>query len=168
MTTSTLTQEEQRTVDIKIHRLDHAPESLPFYATSGSAGMDVRAAITEPLTLKPMERTLVATGLIMMIPEGYECQIRPRSGLSIKHGISLINCVGTIDSDYRDEVKVPLINLSEKEFVIEPGERIAQLLFAPVTQAQWNEVTMDDVAQNKKRLVESGGRSGGFGSTGTK
>ncbi len=166
MTSITLTPQEQRTVDVQIHRLDHAPESLPFYATSGSAGMDVRAAITEPLTLKPLERSLVPTGLMMMLPEGYECQVRPRSGLSIKHGITLINCVGTIDSDYRDEVKVPLVNLSEKEFVIQPGERIAQLIIAPVTQAQWHEVSRAKITEDKERLMAEGGRQGGFGSTG--
>lgn len=152
-----------KTVSVAIHRLEHAPDTLPHYATPGSAGMDVRAAISEPITLAPLGRTLVPTGFIMLLPEGYECQIRPRSGLSIKHGISLINCVGTIDSDYRDEVKVPLVNLSDTPYTIEPNERIAQLIIAPVTQAIWEEVDGDTVADSKKTLV----RSGGFGSTGT-
>ena len=120
-----------RFIAVPIHKLAHAPKELPHYATTGSAGMDVRAAITEAITLQPFERQLIPTGLILLLPEGYECQIRPRSGLSIKHGITLINCVGTVDSDYRDEVKVPLVNLSQQAFTIEPGERIAQLVIAP-------------------------------------
>ncbi len=162
------TQQQERTITIQVHRLAHAPEALPFYATPGSAGMDLRAAITEPLTLNPMARTLVPTGLIMMIPEGHECQVRPRSGLSIKHGITLINCVGTIDSDYRDEVKVPLVNLSDKPFVIDPGERVAQMIIAPITQGRWSEVSLETITKDKQRLMDSGGRQGGFGSTGTR
>lgn len=146
-----------RKVSVQLKRLAHAPEDLPFYATPGSAGMDIKAAIDAPLTLEPMQRELVPTGFIIQLPEGYECQIRPRSGLSIKHGITLINCVGTIDSDYRHEVKVPLVNLSKDAFTIEPGDRIAQMLVAPVTRVQWEEI--EDV-----ELVA--GRSGGFGSTG--
>lgn len=145
------------TVEVAIHRLPHAPERLPAYATPGSAGMDVQAAINTPLTLQSLERALVPTGLIMMLPEGYECQVRARSGLSIKHGITLVNGVGTIDSDYRNEVKVALINLSTEPFTIQPGDRIAQLVIAPVTQIRWQEAAMVS-------LVE--GRNGGFGSTG--
>ncbi|MGE0199684.1 MAG: dUTP diphosphatase [Candidatus Melainabacteria bacterium] len=144
-------------MSIPLQRLAHAPAALPAYATPGSAGMDVRAAIAEPVTLAPMGRRLIPTGLIMQLPEGFECQIRPRSGLSIKHGITLINAVGTIDSDYRDEVKVPLVNLSTEPFTIQPGERIAQLVIAPVTQAAWRLVDAVDTAVN---------RQGGFGSTG--
>ncbi len=147
---------------VEVHQLDHAPENLPAYETRGSAGMDIRAAITEPITLKPFERQLIPTGLIFIIPEGFECQIRPRSGLSIKHGITLINCVGTIDSDYRHEVKVPLVNLSQEAYTIEPDERVAQLVFAPVTQARWSEVSMETVEASKVGLE----RQGGFGSTG--
>ncbi|WP_303672962.1 dUTP diphosphatase [Vampirovibrio chlorellavorus] len=144
-------------IQVAIHRLAHAPKHLPAYATPGSAGMDVQAAIGVPLTLQPLERTLVPTGFIMMLPEGYECQVRARSGLAIKHGICLANGVGTIDSDYRHEVKVALINLSSEAFTIQPGDRIAQLVIAPVTQVRWTEA--EDVV-----LVE--GRQGGFGSTG--
>jgi len=145
------------TVTVAIQRLPHAPEQLPAYATPGSAGMDIAAAIDSPVTLQPMERTLIPTGLIMGIPEGYECQLRARSGLAIKHGICLINGIGTIDSDYRHEVKVALVNLSTESFTIQPGDRVAQAIFAPVTQAVLDLVT-------SLELVE--GRSGGFGSTG--
>ena len=155
-------------VTVQVHQMAHAPEALPMYATPGSAGMDVRAAITEPITLQPFERQLIPTGLMMMLPEGYECQIRPRSGLSIKHGVTLINCVGTVDSDYRDEVKVPLVNLSQQPFTIEPNERIAQLVIAPVTQAAWQPVSFETIADDKARLADAGGRQGGFGSTGTR
>lgn len=142
---------------VEIHRLPHAPEDLPAYATPGSAGMDVRAAIAGPVTLQSLERRLIPTGFVMQLPPGYECQVRPRSGLSIKHGITLINCVGTIDSDYRNEVMVPLVNLSAEPFTIQPGDRIAQLIVAPVEPFEWREV--GDV-------MAVAGRSGGFGSTG--
>ncbi len=145
------------TIQVAIHRLAHAPKHLPAYATPGSAGMDVQAAIGVPLTLQPLERALVPTGFIMMLPEGYECQVRARSGLAIKHGICLANGVGTIDSDYRHEVKVALINLSNEAFTIQPGDRIAQLVIAPVTQVQWTEA---------EEVVMVEGRQGGFGSTG--
>lgn len=151
------TQQANQTLQVPIHRLPHAPKHLPAYATSGSAGMDVQAAIGVPITLQPLERTLIPTGLVMMLPEGYECQVRARSGLAIKHGICLANGVGTIDSDYRHEVKVALINLSNEEFTIQPGDRVAQLVIAPVTHIQWEEA--DDVV-----MVD--GRQGGFGSTG--
>jgi dUTP pyrophosphatase len=147
----------QEIVEVPIHRLAHAPKSLPAYATAGSAGMDVQAAIGVPVVLEPLERALVPTGLVMMLPEGYECQVRARSGLSIKHGIALANGVGTIDSDYRHEVKVALVNLSNETFTVQPGDRIAQLVIAPVTHIRWEET--DEV-----HAVE--GRSGGFGSTG--
>jgi dUTP pyrophosphatase len=142
---------------LEVFKLPHAPEILPAYATLGSAGMDLRAAITEPITLAPLQRVLVPTGLILHIPEGYEVQLRARSGLAIKHGISLINGVGTIDWDYRHEVKVGLVNLSNEAFTIEPEERICQMVVAPVIQATI-------VAVTETRLCES--RSGGFGSTG--
>jgi dUTP pyrophosphatase len=153
----TLTSAEQAQVEVPIHRLSHAPQTLPAYATPGSAGMDVQAAIDAPVTLQPLERHLIPTGLIMMLPEGYECQVRARSGLSIKHGIALANGVGTIDSDYRHEVKVALINLSNEAFTIQPGDRVAQLVIAPVTQARWKETDTVNTVD---------GRSGGFGSTG--
>lgn len=147
----------QDIVEVPIHRLAHAPKHMPTYATPGSAGMDVQAAIGVPVTLEPLERALIPTGLVMMLPEGYECQVRARSGLSIKHGITLANGVGTIDSDYREEVKVALVNLSNETFTIQPGDRIAQLVIAPVTHIRWQET--DEI-----QSVE--GRNGGFGSTG--
>jgi dUTP pyrophosphatase len=144
-------------LQVALQKMPHAPENLPAYATPGSAGMDIAAAIDASITLQPMERALIPTGLIMAIPEGYECQLRARSGLAIKHGISLINGIGTIDSDYRHEVKVALVNLSTEAFTIQPGDRIAQAVFAPVTLAQWKEVPSLELVA---------GRSGGFGSTG--
>ena len=144
-------------VTVGIQKLPHAPGDLPAYATPGSAGMDVRAALAEPVTLAPMERVLIPTGFIIELPNGYECQVRARSGLSIKHGITLINAVGTIDSDYRDEVKIPLVNLSTEPFTIQPGDRVAQLIVAPVTQVAWRELAT---------VSRTAGRDGGFGSTG--
>jgi dUTP pyrophosphatase len=132
---------------------------LPIYETVGSAGMDVRAHIDAPIELKPLQRALVPTGLFLEIPVGYECQVRPRSGLALKKGITVLNSPGTIDADYRGEVGVILINLSDETFVIEDGERIAQLVFASVEQAQW-EVTTELSA------TERG--AGRFGSTGIK
>jgi len=147
---------------IMIQRLPHAENiPLPTYATQGSAGMDVAAAIDTPITLNPMERTLVPSGFSMAIPEGYEIQIRPRSGLALKHGITVLNTPGTIDSDYRGEVKVLLINLGAEDFVIEPGMRIAQLIIANVTQTTLEEVeTLEDSQTNRSPA--------GFGSTGLK
>jgi dUTP pyrophosphatase len=142
---------------IYVYKLPHAPLELPFYATKGSAGMDVQAAIGEPITLQSLERKLIPTGLILHIPEHYEVQLRPRSGLSIKYGVTLVNCVGTIDSDYRKEVFVPLINLSSEPYAIEPGERIAQMIAAPLAHAKLEEVF---------EIIELSSRSGGFGSTG--
>jgi len=132
---------------------------LPAYETSGSAGMDVRAAVAEgaPVTLKPGERALVPTGLSVAIPEGYEIQVRPRSGLAAKHGVTCLNTPGTIDSDYRGELKVILINLGAEPFKVLRGERIAQLVLAPVTRLGWREVdALDETARG----------AGGFGSTG--
>lgn len=146
-------------ITVAIQRLPHAPESLPEYKTDGSAGMDLQAAISDPLTLGPLERALVPTGWKIALPDGYEAQIRARSGLSIKHGVALVNGVGTIDWDYRDEVKVGLVNLSNEAYTILPGDRIAQLVIAPVTQAEWFEVTTIEEAL-------ASGRNGGFGSTG--
>lgn len=139
-----------------INRSHHA---LPSYETGNSAGMDVRAFIDEPIELKPFQRVLVKTGLYMEIPEGFECQVRPRSGLALKKGVTVLNTPGTIDADYRGEVGVILINLSEETFVIQDGERIAQLVFAPAQQAVWEEVEV---------LSETDRGAGGFGSTGVK
>ena len=132
---------------------------LPAYETAGSAGMDVRAAVpeAEPMVLKPGERALVPTGLSVAIPEGYEIQVRPRSGLAAKHGLTCLNTPGTIDSDYRGEIKVILINLGAEPFTIQRGERIAQLVLAPVTRLAWREVDA---------LGETDRGAGGFGSTG--
>ena len=133
--------------------------ALPAYETAGSAGMDLRAAVAadEPLILAPQARAMVPTGLSFAIPLGYEVQIRPRSGLAAKHGITCLNTPGTIDSDYRGEIKVILINLGDADFVIERGDRIAQMVLAPVTQAVWDEVAV---------LDETSRGAGGFGSTG--
>ncbi len=143
-------------VPVSVMRLPHGQGlDLPAYATSGAAGMDVLAA--EDVTLAPGARHAVATGLAMAIPEGYEIQVRPRSGLALKHGISVPNTPGTIDSDYRGELKVILINLGTEPFAICRGDRIAQLVLAPVVQAGWVEVD---------KLDETVRGSGGFGSTG--
>ena len=141
---------------LKIQKLAHN-KVLPEYKTSGAAGMDLCAAIEEPVTLKPLERTLIPTGLKIELEHGYEAQIRPRSGMSIKHGITLINCVGTIDEDYRGEVCVAVVNLSNDTYTIEPGERIAQMVIAKYEQAQ-----IEVVAE----LTDTVRGEGGFGSTG--
>lgn len=141
---------------LKIYRMPHN-KFVPEYKTEGAAGMDLCAAITEPITLKPLERYLVPTGLKIELEHGYEAQIRPRSGLSIKHGISLINCVGTVDEDYRGEVCVGVVNLSNDEYTIQPDERIAQMIIARVEQAKIEVVT---------ELSETSRGEGGFGSTG--
>jgi dUTP pyrophosphatase len=143
-------------VNIKVLRLPHGADlPLPTYATAGAAGMDLRAA--ESLTLKPGARALVATGLAMALPEHFEAQVRPRSGLAVKHGITVLNAPGTIDCDYRGEIKVPLINHGTEDFVIARGDRIAQLVVAPVTIATLQEVT---------NLDETPRGAGGFGSSG--
>lgn len=143
-------------VPVSIKRLPHGHGlDLPAYATSGAAGMDVLSA--ESVTLKPGQRHAVATGLAMAIPQGFEIQVRPRSGLALKHGISVPNTPGTIDSDYRGELKIILINHGSDEFTIARGDRVAQLVIAPVVQATWNEVEeLDDTHRGE----------GGFGSTG--
>ena len=130
---------------------------LPQYATESSAGVDLRAAITEPIVLEPLQRAMVPTGLYIEIPKGYEGQVRPRSGLAAKHGVTVLNTPGTIDADYRGEIRVILVNLSSQAFEIQPGERIAQMVFAKHETAQWEEVTA---------LEESARGEGGFGSTG--
>jgi dUTP pyrophosphatase len=146
-------------VNVAIKQLPHAEGLvLPTYATTQSAGMDLQAAIDETITLKPLERKLVPTGLAMALPDGYEAQIRPRSGLALKQGISLVNAPGTIDADYRGEIGVIMINLGQEDFTIERGMRIAQIVIAPYTQAQWQPVA---------DLDETDRGAGGFGSTGT-
>lgn len=148
------------TTSIQVIRLDHNTDlPLPAYATAQSAGMDLIAAVTEDVILRPMDRLLIPTGLAIALPQGFEAQIRPRSGLALKNGITCLNTPGTIDADYRGEVKVLLINLSMENFTISRGLRIAQMVVAPVTQAQWQEVTT---------LTETERGAGGFGSTGTK
>jgi len=141
---------------LKIERLEHN-KFLPEYKTPGAAGMDLCAAIREPLELKPLERALVPTGIKIELEHGYEAQIRPRSGLSIKHGITLINCVGTVDEDYRGEVCVPVVNLSNETYTIMPDERIAQMIIARVEQADIEVVV---------ELTGTARGAGGFGSTG--
>ena len=130
---------------------------LPQYATPGSAGMDIKANLEEAIDLQPLERILIPTGLYFEIPVGYEMQIRPRSGLAIKHGITLLNTPGTIDSDYRGELKIILVNLSKDVFTIQPGERVAQMILAAYTQIEWQETDV---------LTETERGSGGFGHTG--
>ena len=139
--------------------VNKSKNSLPAYATDLSAGMDVRADIAESIELKPLQRAMVPTGLYLEIPAGFEVQVRPRSGLAAKHGITVLNSPGTIDADYRGEVKVILVNLSEESFVIEPAERIAQLVLAKHEHIDWEEV---------EELSSSDRGAGGFGSTGTK
>ena len=141
---------------MKVKVVNHSGLALPEYKTEGSAGMDLCSA-EEEITLGSLERALVSTGLFMEIPLGYEGQVRPRSGLSIKHGISLINCTGTIDSDYRGEIKIPIVNLSNETYTIKRGDRIAQIIFAQVEQATLVEV---------ESISETDRGHGGFGSTG--
>jgi dUTP pyrophosphatase len=142
---------------MKIKIVKNNPFKLPEYETKGSAGVDLQANVDSPVVLKPMERYLVPTGLFIEIPEGYEAQVRARSGLAIKHGISLVNGIGTIDSDYRGEIKVILINLGDKDFTINSGDRIAQMVFIKHEQADFELVEV---------LDETERGTGGFGHTG--
>ena len=144
---------------MKVQIINKSKHSLPEYATEQSAGVDLRANLDAPIVLKPLQRCLVPTGLFMALPKGYEAQVRPRSGLAIKKGISVLNSPGTIDADYRGEVCVILVNLSSEEFVVEDGERIAQMVIARHEQAEWEEVDI---------LDETGRGAGGFGHTGKK
>jgi dUTP pyrophosphatase len=144
---------------MKVKVINRSSHALPAYETTSSAGMDVRANIDSPVVLKPMSRVLIPTGLFLEIPQGYECQVRPRSGLALKKGVSVLNTPGTIDADYRGEVGVILFNMSDEEFTVENGERIAQLVFAPVLQVEWDE---------SETLTETDRGAGGFGSTGTR
>ena len=142
-------------IELKI--VNTSSNALPEYATSGSSGMDIRANLEIPQTLQPLERSLVPTGIFIEIPKGYEVQIRPRSGLAIKQGITCLNTPGTIDADYRGEIKVILINLSNQEQVIQHGDRIAQMVVQKVEQAVWNSVGELEVTERN---------AGGFGHTG--
>lgn len=150
-------------IKIGVQHLPHATGlELPFYATDEAAGMDIIAAISDPVTLAPTEYMMIETGLTIALPAGYEAQIRPRSGLAAKHGVTVLNSPGTIDSDYRGEVKIILINHGQKDFIIKRGDRIAQMVIAPVTQGQWVEM---DALRETMRKTKRG--AGGFGSTGT-
>ena len=140
-----------------VNMINESPNPLPAYATPGSAGMDLRANITDPVTLQPLERRLIPTGLFMEIPMGYEGQVRPRSGMAVNKGITCLNTPGTIDSDYRGEVKVLLINLSNEEQIIQAGDRIAQIVFVKVEMA---------AVELVQQLNETERAAGGFGHTG--
>ena len=144
---------------MKVKIVNSSGNPLPDYSTSSSAGMDLRANLGQPVSLKPLERKLIPTGLFMELPEGFEAQIRPRSGLALKKGISVLNTPGTIDADYRGEIGIILVNLSNALFVVEHGERICQMVINKVETIQWNQV---------ESLDESGRGEGGFGHTGTK
>jgi len=146
-------------ITIKFKRLSEEFNNIPIpsYSTSGSAGMDIRAAMKEPITLKPMEVEMIPTNLSVEIPEGFEIQVRPRSGLAAKHGIGILNSPGTIDSDYRGEIKIIMINFGKEEFIIKPGERIAQLILSKVYKAKLEE---------SEELNHSKRGEGGFGHTG--
>ena len=144
---------------MKVKVINRSRFDLPRYATPRSAGMDVRANIDEAVVLRPLERAMIPTGLSIELPEGYEMQIRPRSGLAAKHGITVLNSPGTIDADYRGEIRVILVNLSNEEFRIEAGERIAQMVVARHEQVEW---------ELAEELAESERGEGGFGSTGKK
>lgn len=142
---------------LRVKVINKSNFALPQYATEHAAGLDLRANTNEDISLKPLERTLIKTGLFLEIPIGFEGQVRPRSGLAYKHGITVLNTPGTIDADYRGEVGVILVNLSNETFIIKPGERIAQLVFAKHEQAKWEETTT---------LTDTNRGEGGFGSTG--
>jgi dUTP pyrophosphatase len=142
---------------VSVQIINKSPHALPQYQTAGSAGMDLRAWLQQAVTLQPLERRLIPTGLYMALPQGYEAQIRPRSGMAIKKGITLVNTPGTIDSDYRGEVMIPVINLSNEVQTIEDGERIAQMVLARYEQASWEAVEV---------LDETTRGAGGFGSSG--
>ena len=142
---------------ITVPIINESPYDLPSFATVNSAGVDLRANSASPITLGPLERTIIGTGLKMALPEGFEAQVRPRSGLAAKHGLSVLNAPGTIDADYRGEIGVILVNLSNEPFTIQPGERIAQLVIAKYEQVRWN-------LQDTLDITERG--AGGFGSTG--
>jgi len=142
---------------MNIQIINKSKHATPAYETEGAAGMDLRANITEPITLKPLERAIIKTGLFIALPVGFEAQVRPRSGLAAKKGITVLNSPGTVDADYRGEIGVILVNLSNDEFVVNDGERVAQLIIAKHERVNWQEVTI---------LSETERGAGGFGSTG--
>lgn len=142
---------------MKVKIINRSSHALPAYETIASAGMDLRANLTEAITLKPLERKLIPTGLFIELPVGYEAQVRPRSGLALKKGITVLNSPGTVDADYRGEVGVILVNLSQEDFLIENGERIAQMVIARHERAEWEQVEV---------LSDTARGAGGFGSTG--
>ncbi len=144
---------------VKVKIINESGHDLPAYSTPASAGMDVRACLKEPVVLQPLQRALIPTGLRIQLPAGYECQLRPRSGLALKHGISLVNTPGTIDADYRGEIGVILINLSNEPFTVNNGERICQMIITTYSHTIWEEVEV---------LDESERGDGGFGHTGRK
>ena len=146
-------------MNMKVKVINRSHHPLPEYATTASAGLDLRANLDSPVTLQPLERKLIPTGLYIALPEGCEAQIRPRSGLALKHGISLLNTPGTIDADYRGEIGVIMVNLSDKDFVIKDGERIAQMVIARYESVQWSEVSELDATERGE---------GGFGHSGVK
>ncbi len=150
---------ELRYGNVAVKVVNKSQNELPAYSTKDSAGMDLRASLSEPIELKPLQRVLVPTGIYIELPEGYECQIRPRSGLALKHGITVLNTPGTIDADYRGEIGVILVNLSDKAFVINNGERICQMVVARYERVDWKQVDS---------LDESERGEGGFGHTGVK
>lgn len=160
MSASAIQKANDNQVSIALKILDHAKDlPLPAYATAQAAGMDIVAAIDAPIVMQPGERALVPTGLSIALPAGFECQIRPRSGLAAKNGVTVLNSPGTVDADYRGEIKAILINLGQEPFTIERGMRIAQMIIARYTQASWSVVA---------DLDETSRGAGGFGSTGTK
>lgn len=142
---------------MKVKIVNKSVYECPFYATEKSAGMDLKANITEPITLGSLDRAMIPTGLFIALPDGTEAQVRPRSGLAAKHGISVLNAPGTVDADYRGEIKVILVNLSNEPFTINPGERIAQMVIARYEKIEWDEI---------ETLDETDRGTGGFGSTG--
>ena len=142
---------------MKVKIVNRSQNSLPLYSTTQSAGMDLRADLAEPLVLRPLERMLIPTGLYIQLPNGYEAQVRPRSGLAINKGVTVLNSPGTIDADYRGEIKIILINLSHEDFIINNGERIAQMVISSYKQVEWDKVEI---------LDESERGEGGFGHTG--
>ena len=142
---------------MKVPIVNHSPYPCPSYATPQSAGVDLKANLEEPITLQPLQRTLVPTGLFMALPAGFEAQVRPRSGLALKHGITVLNSPGTVDADYRGELCVILVNLSDEPFEIAPGERIAQMVVARHEQVEWEQVEELDATERG---------AGGFGHTG--
>jgi len=142
---------------MKVKIVNKSLNEIPAYSTTQSAGMDLRADLSEPVVMRPLERKLIPTGLFIQLPDGYEAQVRPRSGLAINKGITVLNSPGTIDADYRGEIKIILINLSQEDFIINNGERIAQMIIAPYKQVEWQEVT---------QLSDSERGKGGFGHTG--